>query len=72
MSTGWYNKETIDRAIDALHDYLNKKESESDNLTLWDDQQDINLVIEPKVTCYKSATFNSIRMYVIYFADYDK
>lgn len=65
-SSCWYNQQTIDKAIDALYQYLdNQKESESDNLTLWDEQQDINLVIEPKVTCYKPSTFNSIRMYVI-------
>ena len=64
----WNNNQNIDKVIDALDAYLKKqKESSSDNV-LWDEQQDINLVIEPKVTCIKSKTFNSIRMLSI-FAD---
>ena len=55
----------VSNAVNALYAYFKKQEevrSASDNL-LWDDEQDINIVIEPKVTAVKANTFNSIRMY---------
>ena len=61
------NNTQIDKAIDALYKFLEeKKQSKSDELTLWDDEQDINLVIEPKIHSVKSHTFNSIRIPLIH------
>eukprot|EP01084_Bolivina_argentea_P069166 125904_1 len=66
MANPLFNHETIDRAINALDEYLQKrKTSQSDNL-LWDEEQDINVVIEPKVNCLKAHTFNSIRIPLVH------
>ena len=71
MST-WYSNDNIDKAISAFDEYLKKQKESQTTLSLWDDQQDINLVIEPKVICRKAPTFKSIRVYVIYnFADHE-
>jgi len=51
----------IGRAVTALYQYL-EKQKESGTDLIWDDDVDINMVLEPKVITKKNIVFNSIRI----------
>eukprot|EP00485_Elphidium_margaritaceum_P008446 CAMPEP_0202695884 /NCGR_PEP_ID=MMETSP1385-20130828/9337_1 /ASSEMBLY_ACC=CAM_ASM_000861 /TAXON_ID=933848 /ORGANISM="Elphidium margaritaceum" /LENGTH=341 /DNA_ID=CAMNT_0049351963 /DNA_START=32 /DNA_END=1057 /DNA_ORIENTATION=- len=53
--------QTIDNCVNALDKYLTKRKNSKDNL-LWDEETDINLLIELKVNSLKAQSFNSIRI----------
>eukprot|EP01084_Bolivina_argentea_P147609 258231_1 len=65
MANPLFNKTHINNAINALDEYFQKRKFSKDNL-LWDDEQDINLVVEPKVTPIKADTFHSIRIPLVH------
>ena len=69
---GEITKKNITNAINALDAFLKKKEEENDasGSLLWDEEHDINVVIEPKVSPIKADNFNSIRMYVSFFFEF--
>ena len=56
-------RQQVHRAVTALYQYL-EKQKESESEMIWDDEMDINLVIEPKVITKKNVVYNALRMYV--------
>jgi len=56
-----YNSEQINKSVDALYEYLNDKNNKKQNV-LWDDNEDINLVIEPKLRTFHAHMFEAIRI----------
>ncbi len=58
----FYNSEQIHLAAEALFEYLRKRKEADDRNLLWDDDEDLNLLIELKLLPTKAKEFRSYRL----------